>query len=259
MGFNDGDFVLIDYTVRVKETGNIIDTTNEEIAKRENIYEAGKLYGPILVVVGKGWINEVVEKAIREMGIGEEREVVVPPEKAFGQRDPKKVKIYSLREFRRRNMNINVGDVVEIGGERGIVKSIAGGRVIVDFNHPLAGKTLIFKVKVVSKLEKLEDKVRALITRHLQIPGEDLGIEIVEEKGELVVTIPSKYMAKKDLQYAKISLAADVHRFFKDKIKRIIFKEIVEFAKPEEGGEKTESRKAVEEEKNVEAKEGSEA
>ncbi len=234
MGFSDGDFVLVDYVVRVKETGNVVDTTIEEIARKENIYEPNRLYGPILVVIGKGWINEVVENALKEMNVGEEKEVVVPPEKAFGRRDPSKVKVYSLREFRRRNINVNIGDVVEIGGQRGIVKGISGGRVIVDFNHPLAGKTLVFKVKVVAKLESLEDKVRALAVRHLQIPGEELEIVVDEDKKEVTVKIPSKYMAKKDLQYGKISFAADVHKFFKDKIDRIVFVEVVEFAKPKE-------------------------
>jgi peptidylprolyl isomerase len=215
MPFNDGDFLLVEYTVRVKETGNIVDTTSEEIAKSENIYESGRLYGPVLVVLGKKWLNEMVEEELKKTDVGVEKEIIVPPEKAFGPRDPGKVKVYSLREFRRRNINVRLGDIVEIGGNRGIVKSISGGRVTVDFNHPLAGKTLIFKVKVVAKLEDFKDKIKALATRHLQIPMSEVGVDYDEEKKELTITIPSKYIAKKNLQYGKISLAADIHSFFK--------------------------------------------
>ena len=50
---NDGDFVLIEYTARVKETGNVIDTTDPEVAKKHGIYEDGQVYGPMLVVVGR--------------------------------------------------------------------------------------------------------------------------------------------------------------------------------------------------------------
>ncbi len=250
MGFKENDFILVDYTVRVKETGNIVDTTNEELAKRENIYESGRLYGPVLVVIGRGWINEVVEEALKDMDVGAEKEVVVPPEKAFGPRDPSKVKIISIREFRRRGLSVRVGDVVEYGGERGIVKSIGGGRVVVDFNHPLAGKTLIYKVKVVGKLENLLDKVRALAVRHLQIPGEEIGLEYVEGEKKLVVTIPTKYMTRRDIQYGKIGLVSDIYTFFKDEIHRVEFREVFELKKPEEKeGVKEE---AVEESKSEE-------
>ncbi len=243
MGFSDGDFLLIEYTVRVKETGTIIDTTNEELAKKENIYESGRVYGPILVVLGKGWINSVVEEALKDMDIGSEKEVEVPPEKAFGRRDPSKVKVFSIREFRRRNIDVKVGDVIEVGGARGIVKSISGGRVVVDFNHPLADKTLVFKVKVVDKLEKLEDKVRALAVRHLQVPGDEITIEYQPDEKKLVIALPSKYVAKKDIQYAKISLAADIYSFFKDMIKKLEFHEVFEFEKPKETEKPEETEK----------------
>ncbi len=240
MGFGDGDFVLIEYTVRVKETGNIVDTTSEELARRENIYESGRVYGPVLVVIGKKWINEVVENAIREMSVGEERTVEVPPEKAFGQRDPSKVRIVPLREFRRRNISVRVGDVVDFGGVKGVVKSISGGRVVVDFNHPLAGKTLIYKVKVIGKLEEISDKIKALAIRYLQIPGDELDIRYDSGNKRVEITIPTKYVTKRDLQYAKVSLATSIYEFFKNDVVEIVFKEVFKFKKPEEekAGEK---------------------
>jgi peptidylprolyl isomerase len=247
LGFRDGDFVLIEYTVRVKETGNIVDTTSEELARKENIYESGRVYGPVLVVIGKKWINEVVENAIREMNIGEEKTVEVPPEKAFGQRDPSKVRIIPLREFRRRNIGVRVGDVVDFGGAKGVVKSISGGRVVVDFNHPLAGKTLIYKVKVVGKLEEINDKIKALATRYLQIPGNELEIIYDRENKRVEITIPTKYITKRDLQYAKVSLATSIYEFFKNDVVEIVFKEIFKFKKPEEKKTGEEAEKKAEE------------
>jgi peptidylprolyl isomerase len=248
LSFRDGDFVLVEYTVRVKETGNIVDTTSEEIARRENIYESGRVYGPVLVVIGKKWINEVVENAIREMNVGEEKTVEVPPEKAFGRRDPSKVRIIPLREFRRRNISVRVGDVVDFGGVKGIVKSISGGRVVVDFNHPLAGKTLIYKVKVVGKLEEISDKIKALAVRYLQIPGDELEISYDPGNKRVEITIPTKYITKRDIQYAKVSLATSLYEFFKNDVVEVVFKEVFKFKKPEE-------EKAGEEEKEVSSKE----
>ncbi|ADI32613.1 peptidylprolyl isomerase [Staphylothermus hellenicus] len=245
MGFNEGDFVLVEYTVRVKETGNIVDTTDEALAKKENIYESGRIYGPALIVIGKGWINKVVEDTIKEMNIGEEKTVEVPPEKAFGQRDPSKVRIFSMREFRRRNIKVRVGDVIDFGGVKGIVKSISGGRVVVDFNHPLAGKTLIYKVKVVGELEDLVEKIRALAVRYLQIPGEELDVKYVSEEKKVIISIPTKYITRKDLQYAKVSLATSIYEFFKEDVDEVVFQEEFKFKKAEKKGEAEEKKEEM--------------
>lgn len=254
MGFNEGDFILIEYTVRVKETGNIVDTTDEALAKKENIYESGRIYGPALIVLGKGWINKVVEDTIKEMNVGEEKIIEVPPEKAFGQRDPSKVRIFSMREFRRRNLKVRVGDVIDFGGVKGIVKSISGGRVVVDFNHPLAGKTLIYKVKVVGKLEDLVEKIRALAVRYLQIPGDELEINYVSEERKVIISIPTKYITRKDLQYAKVSLATSIYEFFKEDIDEVVFQEVFKFKKAEKKKEVAEEKKeeVAEEKEKVE-------
>ncbi len=227
MGFREGDFILIDYSVRIKETGNLVDTSNEELAKKENIYDSEKVYGPILVVVGRGWINSVVEEELKNMNVGEEKEIEVPPEKAFGERDPSKVRVFNIREFRRRGIDVRVGEVLDFGGVKGVVKSITGGRVVVDFNHPLAGKTLIYRVKVVAKLEDLVDKVRALAIRHLGIPGDELDIVYKSDEKEVLIKIPTKYLTKTNLQYGKVSLATDILEFFKDEVDRITFQESI--------------------------------
>jgi FKBP-type peptidyl-prolyl cis-trans isomerases 2 len=233
MVFNQGDFILVEYTVRVKETGTLLDTTDQELAMKENIYEADRLYGPTLVVLGRGWMNEVVEQELMKMEVNEEREVEVPPEKAFGERDSGKVKTFSLREFQRRGYGVNVGDVVEVGGVKGVVKSISGGRVVVDFNHPLAGRTLVYKVKVVGKLEEFRDRVKALASRHLNITGGDIDVAYEEAEKKLVVSIPGKYLSRRELNYSKISLATDIFDMFKDVVEKLVFQETLSKTQPQ--------------------------
>jgi peptidylprolyl isomerase len=233
MVFNQGDFILVEYTVRVKETGTLLDTTDQELAKKENIYEADRLYGPTLVVLGRRWMNEVVEQELMKMEVNEEREVEVPPEKAFGERDSGKVKTFSLREFQRRGYSVNVGDVVEVGGVKGVVKSISGGRVVVDFNHPLAGRTLVYKVKVVGKLEEFKDRVKALASRHLNITGSDIDVAYDEAEKKLVVSIPGKYLSRRELNYSKISLATDIFDMFKDVVEKLVFQETLSKTQPQ--------------------------
>lgn len=227
MALSKGDFVLVEYNVRVKDTNTLLDTTDAELAKKENIYEADRVYGPTLLIIGRGWLNENVEEELLKHDVGSEVEVELPPEKAFGERSPDKIKTFSLREFQKRGYSINVGDVVEIGGARGVVKSISGGRVTIDFNHPLAGKTLLYKVKIVRKLENTIEKIKALSSRYLKIPSEEIEVSLNEAEKKLFVTIPGKYLSKKDISYSKIALAADIMELFKDAVSSIVFQEVV--------------------------------
>jgi peptidylprolyl isomerase len=227
MAFSKGDFVLVEYTVRVKETGALIDTTNAELAKQENAYDASKLYGPTLIVLGKNWINSVVEEWILNASENSEGEIEVPPSKAFGERDPSKVKVYSLRELQRRGYTPSVGDVVELNGARGIVKQISGGRVTIDFNHPLAGKTLVYRVKVVRKLETLEEKIRALASRHLGIPQEDITLNYDSNEKKLILSIPGRYISRENINYAKLALAADLFTMLKNEVQVLVFSEVL--------------------------------
>ncbi|MEM4826961.1 MAG: FKBP-type peptidyl-prolyl cis-trans isomerase [Desulfurococcaceae archaeon] len=225
MPFNKGDFLLVEFTVRVKETGIVIDTTDAELAKKENVYDPNRLYGPLLLVLGKNWMNPFVEEEITKMSENEEKEIEVPPEKAFGERDPSKIKVFSLRDFQRRGYEVNVGDTVEIGGLRGIIKQISGGRVVVDFNHPLAGKTLVYRVKVVKKVEDAEEKIKALSSRHLRIPANEITTIYQEQEKKLTIVLPGKYVAKEHLGYAKLTLAADIFEHFKDMVNKLVFQE----------------------------------
>ncbi|ADV65572.1 peptidylprolyl isomerase FKBP-type [Desulfurococcus mucosus DSM 2162] len=227
MALSKGDFILVEYNVRVKETNTLLDTTDAELAKKENIYEEGKVYGPTLIILGRGWLNESVEEELLKHDVGSEVEVEVPPEKAFGERSPDKVKTFSLREFQRRGLSVSVGDVVEVEGRQGVVKNISGGRVTIDFNHPLAGKTLVFKVKIVGKLEDTVEKLKALASRYLKIPSSEIEVSLLSDEKKLTVTIPGKYLSKRDLGYSKLALAADVFDTFKDSVSTLVFQDVV--------------------------------
>lgn len=99
MPFAKGDFILIDFVAKIKETGEIFDLTIEEIAKKENIYREDEIYEPMLVVFGEGWILEGLEEELIKMNPGEQKIIELPPEKAFGSRDPSKIKVIPAREL----------------------------------------------------------------------------------------------------------------------------------------------------------------
>ncbi|MEM4474064.1 MAG: FKBP-type peptidyl-prolyl cis-trans isomerase, partial [Candidatus Bathyarchaeia archaeon] len=81
MGLQKGDFILLNYVARVKETGEVFDTTIEEVAKRERLYREGEVYEPKLVVIGEGWVLKALDESLIGMEVGETKTVEIPPEK----------------------------------------------------------------------------------------------------------------------------------------------------------------------------------
>ncbi|RLJ09464.1 MAG: peptidylprolyl isomerase, partial [Candidatus Aenigmatarchaeota archaeon] len=136
----EGSFVEIDYVGRVEGTNEIFDLTSEEVAKKEGIYNPKQKYGPVLVIIGANMIIPGVEEQLKNMKPGEEKEFVVEPKKAFGERNSKLVKVISLMEFKKEKIDPVPGMFITIDGLQAKVQSVSGGRVRVDFNHPLAGK-----------------------------------------------------------------------------------------------------------------------
>jgi FKBP-type peptidyl-prolyl cis-trans isomerases 2 len=128
MTFNRGDYILLDYTVIVKDDNKVIETTNEATAKEAGIYRPEDIYEPRLVILGETKLWEPLESALLNAEEGKDLEVEIPPEKAYGQRDLGKIKTLSIREFHRHGIVPHVDDVVEIEGSRARVISISGGR-----------------------------------------------------------------------------------------------------------------------------------
>ena len=212
MPLQKGDFVLVEYEVRTKDTNRLVDTTDEELAKKEGIYEQDRVYGPVLVVVGEGKLIPGLEEAIAEMDVGEEKTVEIPPEKAYGKHDPSKVKTVSLGVFRRRGIMPKPGDLIEVDGQVARVVAVSGGRVILDFNHPLAGKTLVARIRIVAKLEKDEDKVKHLAARRLRVKPEEVKVEVDRDKGVVRLRLSTR-AALRATPSAKLLLVDEIRRY----------------------------------------------
>jgi len=159
----EGDFVEIDYLGMVKNTGDYFDVTNEEKAKEVGLYQPNKKYGPIIIVVGANHVIEGLDEALLDLEVGEERNLEIPAEKAFGKRDPKLITTVPLREFSKQGIMPRHGMRLDIGGSWATVKNVSSGRVTLDFNHALASRDLVYDVKILRKVEDVEEKLNALI------------------------------------------------------------------------------------------------
>jgi len=90
MTLQKGDFILIDYVAKVKETNEVFDTTKEDVAKKEHLHKEGQIHEPELVVVGEGWVLKALDDALTTMELCKACTIEISPEKGFGQRDQKK-------------------------------------------------------------------------------------------------------------------------------------------------------------------------
>ena len=211
MALEKGSLIFANYSSRVKDSGEGIESTLEDQAKKLNIYDAARKYEPRLVAVGEGWLISGLDEEVKKMDVGEKREIELAPEKAFGQRDSTQTRMVPLRKFGEREHELEVGDSVEIDNRVGIVRFIGSGRAQVDFNHRLAGKSIVYDFEVLSRVETDQDRVRALIDRRLAGEGSKVTFEL--SGVELNVVIPGDLFLLEGLQIIKRGISNDVFKF----------------------------------------------
>ncbi len=159
-----GDFVEIDFVGRIASTGEIFDLTDEETAKKEGLHNPKHKYKPSLVIIGSNMAVPGVEKALEKMEPGHEKEFELVPDEAFGGRDMHLIRIVSMAKFIKEKINPAPGMFVDIDGMQTKVLSVAGGRVRLDFNHPLAGRHLMYKLKLVRHITDTLEKAKSLLS-----------------------------------------------------------------------------------------------
>ncbi len=129
------------------------------------------------------------------------------------------------------------GKTVEINGQYAVIRQVTGGRVIVDFNHPLAGKTLRARVRIVRRLETVEDKVKHLILRRVKAFDEgDIAVHYDGQSKTVTVRLGGKALAVPELQFVKRIVAQEVQRYLGDSVEKLVFVEEVELKPRKEGG-----------------------
>lgn len=211
MALDKGTLIFANYTAWVKDTGEGIESTVEEEAKRLKIHEESRKYEPRLIAVGEGWLISGLDAEVAQLSVGEKKAIELSPDKAFGNRDPTQMRMVPLRKFGEREHDLSVGDTVDIDNRVGIVRFIGSGRAQVDFNHRLAGKSIVYDFEVIRKVETDDDKIRALIDRRLASDGAKASFELKE--GNLTATIPDALFLVEGLQIIKRGIANDVFKF----------------------------------------------
>jgi FKBP-type peptidyl-prolyl cis-trans isomerase SlyD len=220
-----GTLILADWTAKVKDTGQLIDTTRKSDAESAGQADPTRTYEPRLIAVGEGWVLKGLDEALAGADPGQKLDVELPPEKAFGARDITKISRIPIRKFGEKASELTVGAEVEVDNRIGIVRSLESGRATVDFNPKYAGKTLLYNVEIKERLDSNGAKIAALIRRRLAIDKEKLKFESTDD--EIKITIPSDYFLTEGIQIIKRAISTDLFKFIKP-LQRVSFVETFE-------------------------------
>lgn len=182
---NSGDFVSINYIGRVKDTGEIFDLTYEDVAKKEDVFDSKIKYGPVTIVIDGGFLLKGLNDAIKEMKVGEKKKIELAADKAFGERKSELISLVPESKFKGQDIDVHPGSVVNADKLQGRVLSMDGGRVRIDFNHPLAGKTLVYEIEVVGEVKEDVDKIKSIVFYFVGIDKDDIEVRLKEKEAEI--------------------------------------------------------------------------
>ena len=203
------DFVKLEYTGKIKETGEVFDTTSKAVAEKANIADKEAVYGPVIVCLGAGHLLAGLDEQLMGKTVGKYT-FELDQEHGFGKKDAKLLKLISTSKFKKDGVRPMIGLRVNIDNQIGIIKTVTGGRTIVDFNHPLSGKNLLYEVNVINQITNPKEKIESVLKMELMVKEPNVKVE------GLKATI-------------KFKLPEDIQKPFKEIIMKVVpeIKEIV--------------------------------
>jgi len=144
----DGAVVSLEYELKLAN-GEVVDFSETD--------------EPLEYLHGAENIIPGLERELAGLQVGDEKDVEVPPADGYGEYDPEDVEVVE-RGALPKNIPLQLGMVLAVSDENGdfseaFVREISPNSVTLDFNHPLAGQRLFFKVKVLGIREATEEEL----------------------------------------------------------------------------------------------------
>lgn len=186
------DFIELEYTGKLTD-GTIFDTTSQAVAKENDFHHEKMKYGPVTICVGEKQLLPGLDDVLKGKELGQEFEVKLAPEKAFGKRDIKKIRVIPISTFYEHDLQPQRGLEINVDGESGIVTSVSGGRIIVNFNHPLAGREVIYTIRINKKITDKKEQVISFVSATFRLQEDKVKVEIEGDKAvvELPLDLPA--------------------------------------------------------------------
>jgi FKBP-type peptidyl-prolyl cis-trans isomerase SlyD len=145
----DGAVVSLAYTLRLSN-GEVIDFSEAD--------------DPLEYLHGADNIIPGLENQLAGLQVGDEREIEVAPVDGYGEYDPEEIEVVERSQLPKNLPELKLGMVLAISDEEGnfseaFVREIAPSSITLDFNHPLAGQKLFFKVQVLGIREATPEEI----------------------------------------------------------------------------------------------------
>lgn len=157
-----GDFIQINYTGRVKDGNSVFDTTDENVAHAEGLEHHHGQMKPVTICVGEGHLLPALDGRLEGASLGKHT-FEVKVEEAFGKKDAKLMRLIPMKMFHKEKINPVPGLPITVDDQQGVVRAVSGGRVIVDFNHPLAGQDLVYEIDAIKEVTDKKEQVEAVL------------------------------------------------------------------------------------------------
>ena len=182
MALQKKDFIELEFTGRVKG-GEVFDSNVKKDLEKLN---SKANPGPLIFCLGEGMFLKGIEDFLIGKEIGKYT-LELSPDKAFGPRISKFIQTIPMNVFKNQNVRPFPGAMFNFDGKIAKILAVSGGRVIADFNNPLAGKDVVYELNVLRKVEDLNEKIKSFINfffkRDLDFSVQDKKIIIRTEKG----------------------------------------------------------------------------
>lgn len=152
------DFIELEFTGKT-EGGNIFDTNLKDEAKKIGLEIETR---PLVICLDQNMILPAIDEFLEGKELGK-FSLKLSPDKAFGARNREMIKTMPLKIFLEKQIVPRAGLVFQFDNLLGKVSAVSGGRVIVDFNNPMAGKEVIYDLNAKNIVVNIEEKVKVLM------------------------------------------------------------------------------------------------
>lgn len=176
----EGTIVHVDYNLYNADSGDLIETTREDIAKENDMHQEGRNYSPLVCVVGSGQLIAGFEESLLSAKADKDISVEIAPADAYGEKDSDKVETISIDKlirYVRDPKSLYIGGPVTIEGKTGTLSYMAAGRARIDYNHPMAGRTLKYDYKIIKVIKDKGEKVAALLESNTGHEGFEVSFD----------------------------------------------------------------------------------
>ncbi len=190
MKIKKGDYIKVRFIGRFKDSEQVFDVNDAELAKKVNLYDPKRTYKPAIVKVGERDVIQGLDDSFEGKELRKTYKIEISPEKGFGKKDAKLIQLIPASKFKQHDIRPVPGLQINVDNQLGIVKTVSGGRILVDFNHPLSGRKLVYEVTIIKIVKELKEQVQGYLESYLQMP--EIKLEIRNDTLKLKLGLPKE-------------------------------------------------------------------